>query len=580
MDADRALGKRAAPNGLRGGATRRMLRNEASRGWDVPDFVLRVEGLNFDATVFDTEDVSTVRGASLALEVAVRGLGAVLAAPHSEIYAGASQAAFLLTDTDAEGAAQAAASVRAALDAPAGHDLGRAEFDEVPPAQHMVFAVETVEVRDGRLDQALESAQALAQRRQLRMPTFRPPEPYVLGTGEARADAVCAVDPKRPVSNGDEATTLVRSDQFPQAMVVEDDVGGDGLTKRIRLSRRAVDLREYGRTARRELYRKILKRELPALDEVSFAQSFEDIVTAPPTGLAPSVPGKLAVLYFDGAGFGAIRARHLEDRSLDLFSAEVRRLFDAIVADLLETFVAAGDAETSRRHAVRLWDPKIRSRRPHLRLETLMLGGEDFCVIVPAWLAVATVRRVLETAERFDARTKAPLHLRCGALICDHKTPIRSARRVAHDLCDDARAAIEGAPDDVAQFHVIESVETPDAALGRQREALFGVSDPKAFCFRLDALRRAERDVARLKREFPRSQVYKLIRRLKDPAADPDALVEATLRRSDRSRIASADALTALLPDPDARGARFGLTQLAELWDYVDPFDEFVTEDA
>lgn len=536
----------------------------------MPDFLARVEAINFGSTLFDTEDISTIRGASLTLEIGIARLVREHTRSHEVLYVGGSQAAFVLRGIEDAGARKFAADLRQSLRAAVNFPFGKPEFSDPAPTGHMLFAVEAVPIVGGGVAAALARSQALVRRRQLRAPTVVAPEAYALQDGEHPRDVICRVDSKRPISPDKGAEMFVRTGQFAEAP--HDKATDHGETTRVRLSHRSTDLREFGRSARGELYRELLGADAAPLDGFSFSQSFEDIVADPPDGLPISVRGKIGVLYFDGVGFGAIRNDYISRGEPDRFSQAVRDLFQDVVRRLLVTFAESSGSDTQQRYLVTRWDPKVAANRPHLRLETLMLGGEDYCVIVPGWLAWWTARHVLEAVERFASVTADPLKLRCGALICDSRTPIRGARRLADAMCnaDDLRSLADNA----VQFHVIESVEVPDDALEMQRAKLFGVPDAAPFCFTLNQFQKVEEDVIFLKRALPRSQLYKLIKQLERGREAPHALVEAALERSDRAEVSDPAELMRRLPGPDELKPLFGLKLLAMLWDYVDPFRE------
>lgn len=569
----------------------------------MPDFILRVEGVNFGATVLNTQDISTTRGSSLALEVSVRWLERVIRTKIGGcevLYAGASQAAFVLRDHSAKAAEDAARTVRAVLRRPGKHGLGQPEFSKrPPPAEYMPFVVDVAELNGSSqadVDRALDRAMVLNRRRQMRAPTVVPPEPFTVDPRDrslvvpnARRGAVCPVDQTRPVSAGDVGLMYTRTGQFPRAGMIEKR-NVDAGTELISMSARSAALRQFGRTARWQLYEEIVREsdapEKPSLEALARyvpAQSFADIVAPLPAGERPplSLRGKIAVLYFDGAGFGKIRkAMQRRGEGVGAFAARVRGLYEGrIICGLLAEFLKAAEGPTAARYTATLTDPD-RGEIGHLRLETLMLGGEDLCIVVPAWLGWKTARDVLDWTEAHnkalgDEKDVPPMRLRCGALFCDHKTPIGTARALAYDLCEQARKGVdESNPDSVLHPHVIESVEVPDGTLEAQRERIFGTGDPAAFTFEGRRLAGIEASFGRLANGLPRSQLYKLIGRVGVSPASADKAIERALARSDRAEIGSADVLKALLPNCDKAGVVFGLKLLAELRDYVDPFDE------
>jgi hypothetical protein len=86
----------------------------------VAHYLLRVEGVNFGATVTDTQDLSCIRGSSLALLNVPQRIRRILEVFERikdvrEIFSGASQAAFQFV-AEKQAATEAAAAVRQALE--------------------------------------------------------------------------------------------------------------------------------------------------------------------------------------------------------------------------------------------------------------------------------------------------------------------------------------------------------------------------------------------------------------------------------------------------------------------------------
>lgn len=120
----------------------------------------RVEGVNFGATVFDTNDLSTIRGASLALLALPETVSAALPSDAMLLYAGASQCAHIV-DT-ALSADALAATVTKALAAADG------------PLAHLTTVVDVVAIKGGDEMDALNRAEARNHARQFRQWTLDP----------------------------------------------------------------------------------------------------------------------------------------------------------------------------------------------------------------------------------------------------------------------------------------------------------------------------------------------------------------------------------------------------------------------
>lgn len=370
-------------------------------------------------------------------------------------------------------------------------------------------------------------------------------------------------------------------------------------------------MRPYGRDARRTLYpvqigvenyRALIAKGLFVTHD--FANSFEDITAEPPKGLAPSVPGKLAYVYLDGNGFSKIR----DAADFAMFAKMCDEISRAMLTGLLNRFLdgsANPDSkpiwsfgrDISTRTAPHIWG---KDHRQLMRLETLIFGGEDACLVMPAWLAFDVTSLMLKLAG--DAGNAAvatwglvdppKISFRAGVLICDARTPARRAVDVAKTLCEDAKLAYGTSAQSAISFHISESHDLPEypgAMLEALRGPQFGTFADQATtntAFRATMVdwHIQESNVIALKKStFARSQLYALIQELdgdqgatKDQSARFDKFVATYLNRK-RDKFSATDLRDKLPCDPGLPLV-LRLKVLAELWDYVDPFKTKTTE--
>lgn len=397
----------------------------AERRW-----VLRVEGVNFAATVTDTNDLSTIRGSSLALLRAAPTIAAALDRAQvrpEPILAGASQAAFRFT-ADAAAADDALQTVRNLLASPAA--------EGEPPLHHLSFVADLAPLHAGdpaAQEDALLVAEARNRAAQLRAFTVTVP----------RADALALMP-----------------DAFDHARQAETSI--QTAAGRLPVSYSVKARRAFGQSQRSGFYRDYDAggRSLPVCN------SFQDIVADPPRGLPISVRGKLAFLYGDGNGFGRVRraigAQRFADGLATLQAGFLRRL---------TAWLRDGVESRDERRAVALRDGWA------ARFETLLWGGDDFLFVMPAWLALPVLAEA-EAATRDWSVGGHRLAIDFGLAICDRKTPVRTASATARDLCDAAKAADPGGQSQSrAAIQPFESQSPLDAPLPVQRSRLFRVPE-------------------------------------------------------------------------------------------------------
>lgn len=272
-------------------------------GGAMSEWYLRIKGVNFSTTVYDTQDLGATQGASLALLEAPRRVAKELGL--ETVWQGASQGVFRVAADRAEAVAQ---SVR--------HFL-RTES----PFRQLCFVVDVAEDE--------ERAAALNRFRQMR--ELSVPLPASVGRG------CCPVDRVRP---GTEAETKDDNDVSVSASVRE--------------------RRDYRRARRQSFYQDEIGLEIPDEDWERFAHSFHDIVAKypadtpeakhnPPSNVPEALHNKMAVLYFDGNHFGKIRdnlgAKAFGDLLKPLRRDLMQRILEVVPGGVrrIETILWGGD---------------------------------------------------------------------------------------------------------------------------------------------------------------------------------------------------------------------------------------------
>ena len=606
------------------------------------DYIIRVEGVNFDDTVYNTTDLSTIRGSSLCLEAFgyeledALGVGSQSGQNIKTIMKAGAQAFFLLTDMMEAEAAKVEEKVRNTL-----KEHYRQGSDEPPfadwetlqnwghlspedrlqylrtPSEHMTFVVarERVEPTNSGLEEdktpkrreAINRALWRNRRQQMRAPNLPDFE-------HDHEDLICPIDRNRYVAadatkNG--ATIVGLEDQFREECRMEVVPDSHGQLWRFKASQRSADLNTYGRDARRTVYAATLGPE--ALNQLynrglfqgfDFVRSFGDLAAEPPD-VPVSVRGKLAFLYFDGTGFGNARA----ETDLGAFSSAVSEITRRMTQRLLNHFMDNADPKAPNaygyNHRVyrRISQAKYESSvATLLRLETLMSGGEDLSMVVPAWLGWEIAWLMLDWLREagVDAvdtdKGRRSLHFRAGMLICDSKTPARLATSAAHAICEDAGEAGTSKSEPVLGFHIAEGFDVPEAGgpwrhvVERERQRIYGPDLSEERRRDIDASFRVARSqlgtmedgIRHLKADFARSQIYRIIEELEplgDDKSQESRLADLLKVHDFRTgRGMTKDEFVTCLPGLPSIGVLNRITLLAELWDYFEPLADIDDE--
>lgn len=487
-------------------------------------YVLRAEGVNFTATLYDTHDISTIRGSGLALlELGVAVRAALGERPEiadvEEIYSGASQTAWNFT-APPDGAEVIRQMVAASLLRPGSNG---------EPFDHLSIVLDVVE---GEGAEALEQAEAGNRARQFRQWTVPLPE---FTSGAAGYDEN---DRYRPVPPG-------------------------------KLSATSVEARHrFGRQMRGGFYRRVVGR---AADGVQFADSFEEIVEGSPPDLPLSVRSGLAVIYADGNGFGAVRkkmgAKEFGSGLAELRTALLKRLLDWL-----------RDGAKSSRHNAYM-------NGERLRFETLLWGGDELMFVLPAWLGFGFLEEFFDATRDWTLGDSRLTHT-AALVVCHHKMPIRLSRGIAHDVVEGLKEAFHETSRGLGNavgFEIFESLTPPLDGLDSYRSGLYGdMTEPLIRSLALPGdgiapLRQRWRPEA----PVPRSQLHRMLqaaRRVGPSEGGPIGAKASEAARSvlaDYARrvkpVAEAELRLPGLPGEPVRPLALGLTMIEQLWDYLDP---------
>lgn len=643
------------------------------------NWLIRVEGVNL-SDAFNTNDLSTIRGASLALESFGWELsdkfdwGLMTDGPSGPVNGielltwASSQIVLLKRDSQQAEAEALCGDIWDTLSGLYAHENLKPDFIQdlrqavltrqtrdihrtiQVPSEHLTFVIDLVAAGDGKD----KYAEALAQlslknaRRQQRSPNLvrapgldlpealaalqaayrsagqRDLKIETMQVAELRKRAMCPIDFDRPISLLPStpkalAGTWVNQDAHPKAITLPKPDGAGPAGRMIAVSKRVSDLRAYGRDGRATLYSVRLTKEnlQPCVADFvtlvdrglfsthQFAESFEDVVADGPDGLPSALYGKLAYLYVDGNSFSKLRG----GIGLKEFSKLSDDVWASYTAKLLDFFLPNGDAVLTPKTTDRVHVRKHGKTVGFLRLETLFAGGDEFCVVMPAWLAwhlTGEILTWLEDAGRAglaaQSHTDQSMTFRAGLVIAPQKSPARIGRDFAKYLCDNAKIIVDETSLTSFAFQIFESEDVAelggdtDGDLAKARGSRYqhvweGQTSPDdqiaAGNFKIPLANFSSKtsEMLELKRWIARSQLYRLIEELEAIGAsnhpDRDASVAKLFKdHFNRSPFPLEQGeLDHRLPGRSGGDASSLLARLkvfADLWDYLDPLEVWV----
>jgi len=220
-----------------------------------------------------------------------------------------------------------------------------------------------------------------------------------------------------------------------------------------------------GRDRRHQFYEKELVGYPTGALSLSVLDFTKDIEALAKHEAFTHLNNKIAVLYLDGNGFSGIQRAHvhnaLQQQAFDELVKGYRKQF---LGDLLQE-ITAGDA---------LHFPCPFTDDQTLRFETLLWGGDEMLFVVPAWMGFDLLDAFYRLSadwvyEPLGASTdveklKAEKLTHAGGLVfCSAKTPIYRMRQLAKQLAEDVKESGEGKgrEDNFFDYMVLESIDYP-----------------------------------------------------------------------------------------------------------------------
>jgi hypothetical protein len=344
----------------------------------MPRYYIHAEAFNLDSTVYDTHDISTIRGGSFMLLNAIKQLPATIPNRLEPIATAASKGVFAYEDPGDLAAQRKPEDGMATKVLRALHDATDG---------HATFLVAVEEDSDD-FSQVLARLEAEVRRQQWRTPTVVVPS--FEGTNQE-----CYLDGWRP---GVER--------------YNSDLEG------IKISAATHYRRQRGQELKHTLFRELFANE-DAKDDPC-AKDLGGLATDPSKGI---LNGKIAFIHVDGNSFGRIRGAKCT-------TPDTRRAFDECIQERRLSFLA--DLRTAA-HAESDFCVRTHTGRDVLRLEVLLWGGDEFTLVVPAWKGVEVLERFFRAVDSLEFNG-VPMTHRAAIIFCHHNAPILQIRRLAEDL--------------------------------------------------------------------------------------------------------------------------------------------------
>ncbi|MCA9741384.1 hypothetical protein KC734_07585 [candidate division KSB1 bacterium] len=426
------------------------------------EYYLQIEAVNHAFSIYDTHDISTIRGGSYMVLDAFKALekNQSLQGVLDPISVAASEAIYRFEANDEQDARKIQQDAIAALGSP------------TRKIATFVSAIEAV-AENSSFPECLEKLKANCRLAQYQSPSLKLPALNKTCASESNVDGV-----------------------RPSTKKVGDTLLSD-----------SVDIRrKAGRPLKAKIYNEILGNELIQeifQDEDSvFVNHLEQLSSDPAQGI---LDGKIAFIYIDGNRFGRIREKFSGSKeNLKRFQSHIR---DNIRKPALKSILEF--AISSERESFRTKDGEI-------RLETLLWGGDEIEWVVPAWHALDVLELFYTSTAEADEIDAYKLTHSAGVVFCHHNLPILQVRKYAHELCEIAKSPI---PKDVSKItreanHIaILNMTAFDLIRGDVRAFLQKYHHPATvddFVFRASDFAAIAGNINALKTYIPKGKIHEM----------------------------------------------------------------------
>ena len=506
--------------------------------------IVLVSAVNFGQVMDDTDQISIRRGASLMLRQAPKEISTKFKELIKDtISTGASNGIYLL-NSDVE--AEAVAKIKEFL---------RAKY---PHLTFVVVSEPYVLVSDSNKDKYSTTKDILfskAKVAQLKQLSLALPE-LVVTTNDA---PICAYDHLRPA--------------------VPKHHRGNIMNKPA--SRSCLDRFVYGRDHRHQFYLNELEGYEPTLDLAQFevTQNLQDLANHHQFG---NLNDKIALIYFDGTKFGNIQKKCETIRQQQDFDNQLQNNQRSFLSKLVNMAMEDVNFQTN----IDSSDNEPQTGKNPIRLETLMWGGDEVLLIVPAWQGMAVMQLFFELYKDWTLMGKK-VQYDGGIVFCSNKTPITHVRDLARDLADNCKEYRKENPEYHSDcclwdYLVLESVDYPCDTLSQYFSLLYNKKVAQRTPLAdlpIDSSNTYLALIQSIKQRLSKRQLYALAKELvssKDPATQLKPLKKCAQFKRMQTLYNKGDDITGTLEKDlkllfPAATPEWQWLHLLELYDYLAP---------
>lgn len=381
-------------------------------------FYILVEGINIYANVFDTNQLSVIRGSSFLLKKAIVHIKEHTAFKDklTAISTGASSGLFEVHK--AESAATISADIVKELNNPINH------FSLLPFIVEYCAADSLLEAKE----------QLLAQLRISQMQSLK-----VVPDINQTSDQPDELEGRRIAGNNPIVTIQKKSRKLSYSVY--------------RRWKEGTELK------RNYYFKENYIKDSEELENYKFSNHFEELAEHPDY---KKLGGKIAVVYMDGNSFSKIQKKLLESVPVDK-QKEMQIAFDNKIQNKRAKFLCNLLLEMTNNDSG-CFNPALQEKEKIIRFETLLWGGDEMLFVLPAWLGFEFIQYFFEQTKDWKI-DQYPLTHAAGMVFCSTTTPIDKVRDLAQSLAETVKQGEHqgktGRQQNAWNYMILESIDYP-----------------------------------------------------------------------------------------------------------------------
>ncbi len=473
-------------------------------------YYLRLEGVNLANFVYDTQDLSTIRGGGLLLLDSIDMVQEKVKSVNlNAISTGASVGLFEF-DSDEKNA---------------GNNVKKDVVNYLNQHPQLKHATFVVDVQPSSGDFIEDKEILVAMNRCQQMQSLSVAVPSQLSDADKVA---CWIDGVRPAKVS-----------FP-----------DSDTKKTRYKSISVDVRKtYGTKKKKTLYEKIYKEIKRTELGFEFVNDLDELTNDPKKD---NLRHKMAVIYLDGNGFGKIRDKLCK-------TVDDEREFDKQVKSLRKQMLS--DFMDKMKH-----DKNWKTDEGKYRIETLLWGGDELIWIVPAWKGWEALMFFYQHSKNWKytntKKEEAPLTHAGGMVCCHHNAPIYRIKDLVKKLSDSAKEKDKS--ENLFAYQVLESFDHISHNFDDIRNRLAADGNSVSLILNGKDMEDIQKNINYLKEnEFPKNKLHKIVKELRS-GKDVNDVIEKTIKD-----LPGEFENNLLKLKETCNGNNSKWVHIADLWDYI-----------